>query len=387
MDAIRARWVRGGTSKCWVFEAQDIADTGISAGTLLPRLFGSPDLRQLDGVGGGTSTTSKAVVLEPSQRAGIDVDFTFAQVGIDEPVVDWGSNCGNCSSSAGLYAVEAGWVPLQDPLTKVVTYNTNTDQTIIQRIPTPHGRLPETMTASIPGAVFNGYEVGLGFVDPNGKTTGKLLPAGSGRTTLQADGRDWEVSMVDAGAPLVIVEATTLGLNAESHADWSQEITQHLPALDALRRAGAVAMGMVEKPQDAQRAVPKLGIVAASHDDLADLNVLMLSMGAPHPAMPITGSVAFTAAAMTPGTIPFDLAGGDLGRASSKVDVKDDSAQELRLRTPAGVLATFVDDSTENTVVGITRTARTIAEAVLPIPEYAQMIQRAGSNQPLQEVS
>lgn len=369
MNAIRARWVRGGTSKCWVFESQDIIDTGIPAEVLLPRLFGSPDIRQLDGVGGGSSTTSKAVILQQSARDGVDVDFTFAQVGIDEPVVDWGSNCGNCSTTAGLYAVENGWVELRDPVTKVTTYNTNTDQVIIQRIPTPHMALPKAMTATIPGTVFKGHEVGLGFVDPSGKTTGTLLPTGAARQALTVDGHTWEATLVDAGAPLVILSAQSLGLAPAAHDSWSEQIIAHLPTLENVRRAAAVAMGMVETPQDAQRAVPKLGVVSESTEPAADLNVLMLSMGAPHPAMPITGSVAFTAAGMNPGTIVADLVREKQAVMDENLPALDEGS--LRLRTPAGILTTFVESSDGSDVIGIKRTARTIAMAELPLPPIA----------------
>jgi 2-methylaconitate cis-trans-isomerase PrpF len=109
---VRARWMRGGTSKCWVFDAADLRETGFSADSALPRIFGSPDLRQLDGVGGATSTTSKALIVEPGGIADADVSYTFAQVGIEEATVDWGSNCGNCSAAVGLFALENGWVPM-----------------------------------------------------------------------------------------------------------------------------------------------------------------------------------------------------------------------------------------------------------------------------------
>lgn len=366
MDGIRATWVRGGTSKCWVFETEDIEATGVDAGTLLPRLFGSPDLRQLDGIGGGSSTTSKAVLLQRSDRQDVDVDFTFAQVGIDEAKVDWGSNCGNCSTAAGLYAVEHRWVRLADPVTQVTTYNTNTDQVIVQRIPTPGGQLPTTMTATIPGAPFGGLEIGLGFVNPYGRTTGELLPTGMPREVIHVEESNWTVTLIDAGAPLVIVDAATLGLSPTNHGSWADRVTEHLPALDRVRRAAAVRMGMVDTPQQAQRAVPKLGIIGPSQDADADLNVLMLSMGVPHPAMPITGSVALTAAVLTQGTIVSDV----LDRSRPDAHEWADSAiTSLRLRTPAGVLTTFVDRKDgEGTVIGIKRTARTIARASIPVP-------------------
>lgn len=352
---VSSHWMRGGTSKCWVFERAELDGTGVPLDDLLPRLYGSPDPRQIDGVGGGTSTTSKAIIVERSSTDGVDVDFTFAQVGIEDATVDWGSNCGNCSSTVGLFAVEQGWIETQDGYTRVMTRNTNTGQTIVQRLFTPGGELPATPTATMPGTVHPGFEVGLGFVDPAGLTTGDLLPTGNPRDRLVVNGEDYEVSLVDAGAPVVLLSAERLGFDVGSYADWVADIGPWLPALDAIRRAGAVAMGMVGHPGQAERAVPKFGLVSAPASDDADLQVLMLSMGRPHPAMPVTGSVAVTLAAQTPDTVVSDVC--------------PDAGSELRLRIPAGVLTTFMETDSGRQVVGVTRTARTLASATVHLPD------------------
>ncbi len=133
---IEAEWMRGGTSKCWVFETEHLQKTGAGLEELKPRLLGSTDSRQIDGVGGATSTTSKAVILHRAAADDeADVEFTFAQVGIEEATVDWGSNCGNCSAVVGLYALEKGWVVPTGEMTRIVTRNTNTGQIIVQRVP------------------------------------------------------------------------------------------------------------------------------------------------------------------------------------------------------------------------------------------------------------
>lgn len=358
---IPAQWLRGGTSKCWVFDDTDLRATGYTADDLLPRLFGSPDHRQIDGVGGGSSTTSKAVILSRSEREEIDVVFTFAQVGIEEVRVDWGSNCGNCSTAAGLYAVENQWVETTEDVTYVRTYNTNSGQAIVQRIPTPGGSLPEVPTVTLPGTIHPGYEVGLGFFSPAGKTTGSLLPVGQTRSRLASAGHEYPVTMVDAGAPAVFVPAYGLGLDSTPYSQWTEALRPRFGELDELRRAAAVAMEMAESPADAERAVPKLGIVGPSGDGSADLEVLMFSMGRPHPAMPITGSVALTAAAFTAGTHPFEYAG--LGT------LPQGEVSKLRLRTPVGMMVTFVDDTGDEPVIGADRTARRLATSTLYLPE------------------
>ncbi|GAA2091897.1 PrpF domain-containing protein [Brevibacterium salitolerans] len=362
---VRARWMRGGTSKCWVFDAADLRETGFSADSALPRIFGSPDLRQLDGVGGATSTTSKALIVEPGGIADADVSYTFAQVGIEEATVDWGSNCGNCSAAVGLFALENGWVPMTAGVTEVRTLNMNTGQMIIQTIPTPEARLPEDPQDSIPGTVFTGHGVELGFVAPEGKTTGAVLPAGEAVSAFRAaDGRRVRASLVDAGAPLVMVDAESFGLMPEEYAMWADLIADRLPELDRIRRAAAVTMRLVEAPEEAERAIPKIGLVSAAVEAGSDVQVLMLSMGRPHPAMPITGSVGVTVAARTPGTTVAECLRGPVGA-------------ELRIRIPVGVMSTSTVERPEGRTVGIRRTARTLADAQLLVPD--RQIERAAA--------
>ena len=152
MHEIPATWMRGGTSKCWVFRRADLQIGDLSMDDVLLRIYGSPDHRQVDGIGGGTSTTSKAVILAPSELDGVDVEYTFAQIGIDEAKVDWGSNCGNCSAVVASFAIREGWVPANDGETTVRVLNTNADQLIVQRVDTPGAQLLEAATENIPAS-------------------------------------------------------------------------------------------------------------------------------------------------------------------------------------------------------------------------------------------
>lgn len=352
---IDARWMRGGTSKCWVFEASKIQETGYSADVVLARTFGSPDPRQIDGVGGATSTTSKALIVDESDLEGIDVEFTFAQVGIEEAKVDWGSNCGNCSSAVGLYALEKGWVPRGDVETEVRTLNTNTGQVIVQTVPTPDGELPLQLNTTIPGVRFPGHRVSLGFLTPEGRTTGTVLPTETSCAEIAInDGRTVEVSMVDAGAPAIFVDAESFGLDPAEYDRWASIVDSQLGVLESIRRQGAVAMGLADSVQGAERAIPKLGIVSRPGRDDADIQVLMLSMGKLHPAMPITGSVALTVASQIPGTVVAN-------------NLRSESSEELRIAIPNGTLSTFTDESSIGKTVGVYRTARTLAEASIHV--------------------
>lgn len=354
---IQAEWMRGGTSKCWVFETDHLDLTRISLDELLPRLFGSPDQRQIDGVGGATSTTSKAVILHQSADPDVDVEFTFAQVGIEEATVDWGSNCGNCSAVVGLYAIENGWVAPRGDITQIITRNTNTKQIIVQLVDTPEGALPIVPQAHMPGVASAGYKVGLGFKDPAGMTTGSLLPTGNAADSLSVDGRNWTVSMVDAGAPVVVIRAEDLGLDAGRYGTWTGDVERQLDTLEKIRREAAVRMGLAPTTAQAARAIPKVAIAAAPADDLeSDINVMMLSMGKPHPALAITGSIALSLGARTPGTVLHSIT-GEIPRAA------------LRLRTPAGVIETWSEKRDGSMLVGVDRTARSIASSIIHLPE------------------
>ncbi|MCW4465358.1 hypothetical protein OK351_07570 [Glutamicibacter sp. MNS18] len=355
---VKATWMRGGTSKCWVFERRELQIPGFTLDEVLLRLFGSPDPRQIDGVGGGSSTTSKAVILSPSSEPGIDVDYTFAQVGIEQAVVDWGSNCGNCSAVIAPYALEQGWVTPVDGVTTVRIRNTNTSQILVERMSSPADAEPLADTY-IPGVPFPGTAVEIGFENPAGGTTGALLPSGEPLTTLAIPGEEHaapeeiQASLIDAGAPVVVVSAATARLDRFSFENWSVQCHAELDRLDAIRRAGAVAMGLADRAESAQRAIPKLAIVTSPEPgSTADINVMMLSMGSPHPALAITGSIALTLAAAVPGSVVAEAAAGETGAT-------------LKLRTPAGDIQTWSRDINDAQVVGTTRTARLLAAATL----------------------
>lgn len=361
IPAIPATWMRGGTSKCWIFRRDDLVVPGLSTDEVLLALFGSPDHRQLDGVGGATSTTSKAVILSASERRGVDVDYTFAQVGIDEAKVDWGSNCGNCSAVVAPFAVREGWVSPNEGVTRVRVFNTNTDQLMVQDVATRDGALDETPYASIPGVRRPGARVDLGFISPAGRSTGRLFPSGSITDRLPTDSGWVTATLIDAGAPVVAVRAKDFGLTGREDPAEIDARPELLAQLDGVRRAGALAMGLAGEPRAVERAVPKLALVAApdAEQRASNINlvVLMLSMGRLHPAIPITGSVALTLAARNPGTVVADLA------TASPTD-----SSEFTMATPAGAVTTkySIEDGAE--VVAVVRTYRRLLEGRIELP-------------------
>ena len=364
MFTLRSTWMRGGTSKCWLFNAVDVDPLIAQAGgidSLLTSAFGSGDPRQLDGVGGGSSTTSKAAIVRRSQEPGVDVDYLFAQVAIGDRRVEWGSNCGNCATAIGLYALQSGLVAVDAAKTMITMRNQNTGAVLTAEIDTPGGMIPTEGNGAVPGTNALGVPVGLSFTGL-GADSHKLLPTGSAVDHVAAAGRRYAATMVIAGAPAALFDAADLGLTG---AEDNHTIADHVPLLVALRQESSLRMGLSKPGDPISHAIPKVGIVGPPRDyrtsagvavggDEYDISVRMLSMLAPHPAIGLTSAVAVAAAAT--------VAGGVVATA-----MRVTGSNTLRLGTPAGVLhldlATTSDGALES--VTLHRAARRIAAAEL----------------------
>ncbi|MDU0312136.1 PrpF domain-containing protein [Phycicoccus sp. M110.8] len=369
---LRGQWYRGGTSKCWLFDAGDVArhaPTQEDVLALLADAFGAADSRQLDGVGGGTSTTSKAAVITATPDGPADLDYLFAQVGIGQATVELGSNCGNCATAIALYAVQNGIVAAGDVATRVTMRNLNTGAVLSGTVSTPRRRVPTAGQARVPGSTAPGVPVRLSFHGPWGQSTGALLP--TGRTTdrlVLPGGAAPEVTMVDAGAPAVFAPASDLGVDLSS---MTAGLDHRLPELLELRAEAGLAMGLRGPDDTPQHAIPKVGLVAppagytaadGSHvaADTHDLRVRMLSMFAPHPAIGLTSAVALSSAA----TIPGSLVARSIGPSSP-----EERTRHLRIGTPAGVVATEVVTDADGNVVEVVldRAARQLAVAQIEV--------------------
>ncbi|GAB3146491.1 2-methylaconitate cis-trans isomerase PrpF family protein [Amycolatopsis stemonae] len=370
MLSLRGEMIRGGTSKCWIFGHDDVAAAEVDVDVLLRAAFNAADPRQIDGVGGASSTTSKAAIVRTSAEPGTDIEYAFAQVGIGDERVEWAGNCGNCATAVALYAVHHGLVTLGTPSTTVRMVNANTGARLTGTIPTPGGVAPDEGEATVPGTAARGVPVLLGFEDPAGSTTGAALPTGRPIDTLAGPDSAFEVSLVDAGAPAALFEAKAFGLDgSEPLARFADAV----PVLTPLRREAALAMGLARPGDPVSHAVPKVGVVAppvayrTTHGievdaDSYDLAVRMVSMHAPHPAIGLTSAVALTTAAATPGTLAHRAARPTAGGT-------------LRLGTPAGVLTTRMvpGDSPSSATVLLRRAARRIARAELHVPVPAPL--------------
>ena len=330
---VPATYMRGGTSKGVFFRLQDLPVEAQAPGpvrdALLMRVVGSPDpyQKQIDGMGNGTSSTSKAVIVSKSDQPGHDVDYLFGQVGIDRAFVDWSGNCGNLTTAVGVFAISSGLmspdrVPDEGEAT-VRIWQANIGKTINARIQMRGGQVQETGDFKLDGVAFPAAEVRLEFVDP-ADGEGALFPTGNPVDDLDVPGLGTlRVTMITAGIPTIFVDADALGYRGTELQDDINSDLQALSMFEAIRSHGAMRMGLIKNLSDAENRqhTPKIAFVArpASYTassgeqiavDQIDLLVRGLSMGKLHHAMPGTVAVAIGAASAVPGTVVNLAAGG-----------------------------------------------------------------------------
>ena len=334
---IPATYMRGGTSKGVFFRLDDLPEParvpGPARDALLLRVIGSPDPygKQIDGMGGATSSTSKAVIVSRSQRPDHDVDYLFGQVAIDRPVVDWSGNCGNLSAAVGPFAIRQGLVDparrVSDGVCVVRIWQANIGKTIVAQVPMRDGTVQETGDFELDGVTFPAAEVPLTFMDPAADEDGgggAMFPTGQVVDDLDVPGVGrLRATLINAGIPTVFVEAQALGYDGTELQEQINGDAQALARFEAIRTAGAVRMGLAaDMAQAALRqhtpkvafVAPPAGYRAASgkvvEPQAIDLLVRALSMGRLHHAMMGTAAVAIGTAAAIPGTLVNLAAGG-----------------------------------------------------------------------------
>ncbi|AZV60176.1 PrpF domain-containing protein [Peribacillus frigoritolerans] len=352
--------MRGGTSKGVFLNFEHMPSNRSLWEDFLLDVMGSPDRRQIDGLGGANSLTSKAAIIKKSESPEFDVEYTFAQISIDNQMVDFKGNCGNISSAVGPYAIEQGLVPIQEPVTTVKIFNVNTQKLIIAEVEVENGHVKSEGCCSIPGVPGKGSPIYLSFTRAEGAVTGKLFPTGNPIDMIKTKDRLIQVSIIDVANPLVFVRAQDIGLSGtELPNDYSQE---KLIELEEIRSIAAEMCQFSDKKSATLKspAVPKMTLIAPPMDyvDLngserkaseMDLMIRMMSMQKPHQALAITGAICATAGAYLQETV-----------LSEMVNIKHEI---FRLAHPAGIMETKVDFLAGHIrAIKVVRTARIILE-------------------------
>ncbi|MCF5224008.1 2-methylaconitate cis-trans isomerase PrpF [Pseudomonas syringae] len=385
---IPATYMRGGTSKGVFFRLNDLPPAAQTPGpardALLLRVIGSPDPyeKQIDGMGGATSSTSKAVIVSRSSRSDHDVDYLFGQVSIDKPFVDWSGNCGNLSAAVGSFAIasgllDAGRVP-QNGVATVRIWQANIGKTIIAHVPISNGEVQETGDFELDGVTFPAAEVQLEFLDPAADEEGaggSMFPTGNLLDDLQVPGvGTLKATMINAGIPTIFINAADIGYTGTELQNDINADPLALARLETIRAYGAVRMGLIGSINEAatRQHTPKVAFVAGPADYVSssgkpvaaqdiDLLVRAVSMGKLHHAMMGTAAVAIGTAAAIPGTL-VNLAAG--GQARSAV----------RFGHPSGTLrvgAQAVQDAGgwKVTKALMSRGARVLMEGWVRVPQ------------------
>jgi 2-methylaconitate isomerase len=372
---IRAAFIRGGTSKGVFFRAGDLPESQVERDAVLLRALGSPDPyeRQLDGLGGGLSSVSKAVIIGRSARDDADIDYTFAQVSVNEPLVDYAGTCGNLSSATGPFAIDEELIEAREGENIVRVFNTNTSKIFLARFDVADGEAVIGGSQRIPGVGSSGARVALEFLSPGGSMTSALLPTGNVTDEIETSaGERFRVSLVDATNPIVMVNAAEAGIEATEQPETLEAMPELMAKLEAIRRAAGVRMGLAKSLDDVPQAVPKIVVVASprAFTDIqgeqvaaADLDICAraLSMGRVHRALPLTLSMCLATACRIEGTVPA-LVAADL------VDGAD-----VRIGNPSGVIAAGADvvrqgNSWDVERCRVIRTQRRLMEGSVLVP-------------------
>lgn len=367
--------MRGGTSKGAYLMMSDLPEDPVLRDQVILNIYGSPDARQISGIGGADPLTSKVALIAPSSREGVDVDYTFGYVGIKEAVVDYEGNCGNMSSAVGPFAIAKGLVPAEEPITRVRIYNTNTSKVIEASVPVKDGEVVSEGDYAIAGVPGTGAKISLNFLNSAGSKTGKLLPTGNvvDEITLNS-GKKVRVSLVDAANPAVFIKAEDIGLTGKELPVDTETNPAILEIMEDIRTTAAVMMGLAKSKETASSAVPKVAFVAAPADYLTtngemvkaqetDLLARTKALAVMHKTYAVTGGICLATAACIDGTVVNEV-----------VSPQARKSGEIRIGHPSGILEVFVslkkllNGEWDLLQAGVCRTAKQIMEGVVYVP-------------------
>jgi 2-methylaconitate cis-trans-isomerase PrpF len=337
--------MRGGSSKGLFFHADDLPKDPALLTQLLLRVMGSPDPRQIDGLGGADALTSRVAIISHSQRSDADIEYQFALVHIKEAIVEFKGTCGNMMSGVGPFAIDEGLIEPQEPKTNVRIYDVNTKQHILAEIPVEGGKAKTKGSYALSGVPGTGARIDLHFYNPGGTITGKLLPTGKEREFLETPKGVFEVSLIDAIAPTVFVRAKDLHLRGNEMPHEIDGNAQALELLETIRKAAGLKMGIA-----ASDFLPKVAFISPSHG-VGSFNARMMSLGKMHKTFAVSCGICTAIAAFLPGTIVHELFGS--------------KGELVHIAHPAGTVDVGVIlKGTEVVEVVIPRTARRLMKGV-----------------------
>lgn len=375
--------MRGGTSKGAYLMMEDLPEDPVLRDKVILAIYGSPDARQINGIGGADPLTSKVALIARSNRENVDVDYTFGYVGIKDAVVDYEGNCGNMSSGVGPFAIQKGLVVIEEPITKVRIYNTNTKKIIEAEIPVKDGEVVTEGDYAIDGVPGTGARIILNFLNSGGSKTGKLLPTGNVvDEIILKNGKTIRVSLVDAANPSVFVKAEDIGLTGIEMPKDTETNSEILEIMEDIRTIAAVMMGLAEAKEKTGPAVPKVAFVARPKDYIAgngtpvkaaqvDLVARTKALAVLHKAYAVTGGICVATAALIEGTVVNEI----VGEQAKKTGI-------VRLGHPSGTLdfeislEKLATGGWELSKAGVSRTAKPIMDGCVYVSR--KLYQRGG---------
>ncbi|MBU6132999.1 PrpF protein [Staphylococcus xylosus] len=366
--------MRGGTSRGLIFKDTDLPIDEKLREEVILKIYGSSANGQIDGIGGGTSVTSKVAIVGMTDTNDSDIYYNFGQVGINQKSIDYNVTCGNMASAVGLYAVEEGLVKREDGETTVRILNTNTNKIMEVRVPVYQGEIKSVGDFSISGVEGTGAKITVSFIDSSGAFTGKLLPTGNLVDYIKMDETTYKVSILDTGNIVAFVKASDFSLEGFELAKDINE-RQTSTTIEKLRVKVGILLGLFSDEDNVNHeleALPKITLVSEPKDYITeqgslikkeDINIIgrYISMGKLHPAFAVSGSICLATACKIPGTVPADVC-------------QKNTLNTIEIGHPSGTISSEVfiqkNESAYKLIKGGTgRTARRIMEgnAVIPI--------------------
>lgn len=366
--------MRGGTSRSLIFKDTDLPIDEKLREEVILKIYGSSANGQIDGIGGGTSVTSKVAIVGMTDTNDSDIYYNFGQVGINQKSIDYNVTCGNMASAVGLYAVEEGLVKREDGETTVRILNTNTNKIMEVRVPVYQGEIKSVGDFSISGVEGTGAKITVSFIDSSGAFTGKLLPTGNLVDYIKMDETTYKVSILDTGNIVAFVKASDFSLEGFELAKDINE-RQTSTTIEKLRVKVGILLGLFSDEDNVNHeleALPKITLVSEPKDYITeqgslikkeDINIIgrYISMGKLHPAFAVSGSICLATACKIPGTVPADVC-------------QKNTLNTIEIGHPSGTISSEVfiqkNESAYKLIKGGTgRTARRIMEgnAVIPI--------------------